>query len=1145
MPENSGTFELVAAELGRALQPIAGRFHDPHHALLFFQELGLQLPEGSLSPSLISALEQVHAAAHELPEMTTALIDAVDDENIGEIISTGVQVAQQVAALLDAFSTIGSQIGSLGAVQGIDPADLSAFAAALPKRLFETVFVDYLEGFRPLPFTILELFGLVEKTRVNEGSSDPSRPEFVRKELRLDRIGQLLESPEQLLRSLYGWGDPTFNADLLVRRMGELLKALGVTVTYRTLPGATPRLGFEVCLVTITSTTGLTPPGLEAIVALNIGNNVTFELPLTPGWVLSLAAEAALGAAAGIRLQPPANLSVVPPSGSAQGQLRAGIASVPTPPATRMVLLGVTGGTGLTVERLGFNLITGFRWDSASGRATGDFGFEGEIRGGKLSISMSGADGFLGQILSGVNVEADFTLGFGWTTSQGVYFTGSSALEIQLPAHISLGPVELDALTLRIGIDGRRFPIGLATNIKAALGPLQAVVEQIGAAVELSFPASGRGLIGPVDLGFAFQPPRGAGLSIDVTVVRGGGYLFFDPERGEYGGALELMFSGFITLNAIGLITTRMPDGSSGFSLLIIISVEFGTGIQLGFGFTLLAVGGLLGLNRTMSLQPLMEGVRTGAIESVMFPRNIVANAPRIISDLRRFFPPEEGKFLIGPMAKLGWGTPPLITVSLGIIIEIPGNIAILGVLRIALPTADAALIILQVNFAGAIEFDKKRLYFFASLFDSRILFMTIEGEMGLLVAWGDDANFVVSVGGFHPRFTPPPLPFPSPRRLAISILNTPVARVRVECYFAVTSNTVQFGARAEVFFGLSILNVKGHFAFDALFQFSPFYFIIEVSASLSVNVFGAGLFSVRIRGSLEGPSDWHIIGHGSISILFWDIDVDFEKRWGERQNTELPPVAIMPLLEAEMNKVDNWLALPPATSNLLVSLRKRPSTEAATLILHPLGVLRVSQRALPLELKLDKVGTQKPSDVNRLTVAVASGGLAKKNDAFEQFAPAQFQDFSDSDKLSKPAFSPERAGLELSAAGADTRSSVMVRRAVRYEEIIIDTNFTRFRRRFHEFFGTLFMFFLNGNAAARCELSHATAKKLQPFDEKITVTTETYTVAFQSNNRAFANDSVSFHSETSARDYFNRKVAEDATLADEIHVIPSFERVA
>ena len=64
-------------------------------------------------------------------------------------------------------------------------------------------------------------------------------------------------------------------------------------------------------------------------------------------------------------------------------------------------------------------------------------------------------------------------------------------------------------------------------------------------------------------------------------------------------------------------------------------------------------------------------------------------------------------------------------------------------------------ILVLQVNFAGAIEVDKQRIYFFAALFDSHVLFITIDGSMGLLVAYGDDANFVVSVGGFHPQFAP------------------------------------------------------------------------------------------------------------------------------------------------------------------------------------------------------------------------------------------------------------------------------------------------------------------------------------------------------------------------------------------------------
>jgi hypothetical protein len=220
------------------------------------------------------------------------------------------------------------------------------------------------------------------------------------------------------------------------------------------------------------------------------------------------------------------------------------------------------------------------------------------------------------------------------------------------------------------------------------------------------------------------------------------------------------------------------------------------------------------------------------------------------------------------------------------------------------------------------------------------------------------------------------------------------------------------------------------------------------------------------------------------------------------------------------------------------------PEAEAA-LMLHPVGVLRVSQRALPLQLKLDKVGSRKPEDVNKVTLAVTGGGLAKKGDAFEQFAPAQYQNFSDADKLSRPPFAREKAGLDLSASGADFRSSHMVRRVVLYEEIIIDSNFKRFQRRFRGFFGSLFEFFQKGSAAARCEVSMANRKKLQPFDDRIVVAAETYTVALQANNKAVAAEAAAFHSEASAREYLNARVAADPALADQIHVIPSFETAA
>jgi hypothetical protein len=119
-------------------------------------------------------------------------------------------------------------------------------------------------------------------------------------------------------------------------------------------------------------------------------------------------------------------------------------------------------------------------------------------------------------------------------------------------------------------------------------------------------------------------------------------------------------------------------------------------------------------------------------------------------------------------------------------------------------------------------------------------------------------------------------------------------------------------------------------------------------------------------------------------------------------------------------------------------------------------------------------------------------------------------------------------------------RSSKMVKRVVRYEEIILDSNFKRFARRFAPFVSSLFDFFLRGNAVSKSELSQAKKKQFQPFDDFVAVVPETFTVAYQADNTSYG--STVFASEASARDYLAGEVAGEPNLADELHVIPGFE---
>ena len=756
------------------------------------------------------------------------------------------------------------------------------------------------------------------------------------------------------------------------------------------------------------------------------------------------------------------------------------------------------------------------------------------------------SDGFLKNILGEDPKSIDLSGLLIWSSKTGIGFEGTAGFTILLPLHLVLGPINIDAIVIEASAGTDSDPkIGLGINLSGTIGPLSFVCEQIGAQLKLK-PAQGdsdSGIFGNLNFDWGFQPPKGLGLSINAGAVIGGGYLFFDFDKQEYAGALELTIAGFISAKAIGLVSTKMPDGSPGFSMLIIITCEFLPPFQLSYGFTLNGVGGLLGLNRTVMLDPLREGVKTGSINNILFPQNVIANAPRIISDLKTIFPVYEGKFLIGPMAKIGWGTPSLITLSLGLIIEIPGNIAILGVLKIALPTEATPLVQIQVAFLGTIDFDKQMLTFDASLYESYILTMTLEGDMAVRLKWGESPDFLITVGGFHPDFTPPPLALPTLRRLAINILSTDIATIRAECYQAITSNTVQFGAHAYLNFDLSACSIKGDIGFDALFQFSPFHFVITASANFDLSAAGIDVMSVHINMSLDGPTPWRAKGTGSVSLLFFDISADFDKTWGNEANTTLPDIQVFPKLVAEFNKKESWSTALANTNNVLVSLRKIAEEEAELLIMHPAGSLVVQQKLIPLTVDIDKVGNQKSSDVRQAKFASANSNgvsLTLKN-VNDSFARAQYQNLSDAEKISLPSFEKMPGGVEISMGDELVKNGSVVRKNVEYELTVIDKAPVKDKSKLHRdtnlFFGQL----LKGNHAAKSRLSKNTYDQLQPFREKIKMSAERYTVAYQSNNKA-VDPGATFENEMNANTFMSELLQNDPGLHNEVHIIPNYE---
>ena len=1139
------TIAVLATEIGSALEPVGSALRSPQSFSAFMERLGWNF--NAVPPalnSLTAPAEQISAILQD-GEVSTAEIP---------------RLLAAVTGFITAVNAVASQpAGSFPA--GLD---VAAFKNEFPRQLIDYLVVDYLLRRQPGWGHLLKLAGVL---RLEEVAASASRPAFTRYSMAWEDLGRFFSDPTLVLRNAYQWGQADFRDFALIGNTADVLDGWHIDYRFATVdpaifnnltagasnpdnvfPDALRVPFFEQAISGFGAEVGLellilpqTAAELPGFAILPYAHgNFQEEISLTSEVFVQVRSDADFAGGIAIIIRPnrPVDLAV----GFGGGAPTSMLASVALglvwrrPAGTEIVLIGSPTGSRLRVGSVAFR--TGARIGSAGRK---DLFLETEWTGAGIVIQAAPgeADSFLSSLLPADGIHADFNFTLGISTSQGVYFAGSGGLEISLPAHLQIGPIEIQSALLSVRPAAGAIPITLGATIKGDLGPLKAVVENIGLVANFTFPPNNQGNLGPADLRLQFKPPNGLGLSIDAGAVKGGGYLYFDFEKGEYAGALELTVSNFLSLKAIGLINTKMPGGQPGFSLLVIITAEFNPGFQLGFGFTLLGVGGLLGLNRVMLLDPLVQGVRTGAVNSILFPTNVVANAPRIISDLRAIFPPQEGIFLIGPMAKIGWGTPTLISLSLGVIIEIPGNVVILGRLRAALPTDEAAVLVLQVTFIGALEFDKRRIWFFASLYESRVLFITLEGEMGLLMDFSDNPNFVLSVGGFHPRFTAPPLPFPSPARLTLSIINESWARLRAETYFAVTSNSVQMGCRAEAFFGFDAFSVEGYLSFDALLRFSPFYLIVEVSTGFSVKVFGVGVWGVHLRGSLEGPTPWHIRGSAEIEILFFSFAVDVDVTFGERRAETLPPIEVLPKLRAEFEKLESWRATLPAAGQLFVSLRELNSAD--TLVLHPVGTLQISQRFAPLNLPLDKIGNQKPSDIKKASVAVTTSALAVKGPTKEKFAAAQYREMDDAAKLSAPAYEPLESGVEVGAAGQPWATGTLAQRNVRYEMIIIDTAFERFRIPFFKFWDGLFTHFRAGAAVSRSAVSLATEKRMQPFADKVAVGEEQYSVAFQKDNRAYT-ETATFTSYAEAQAHLAEALRLDPTLSEEIHVIPLAE---
>src|SRR4029079_15465603 len=101
---------------------------------------------------------------------------------------------------------------------------------------------------------------------------------------------------------------------------------------------------------------------------------------------------------------------------------------------------------------------------------------------------------------------------------------------------------------------------------------------------------------------------------------------------------------------------------------------------------------------------------------------------------------------------------------------------------------------------------------------------------------------------------------------------------------------------------------------------------------------------------------------------------------------------------------------------------RSASSRAEDAVLLHPQGTLTVRQSAIPLNLTrdLDRVGSSVPAGERRFAITRAAIGpvVATTASVQEMFAPGQFFDMSDDDKLAAPSYEAMDAGVEFGDGG-------------------------------------------------------------------------------------------------------------------------------
>ena len=663
-------------------------------------------------------------------------------------------------------------------------------------------------------------------------------------------------------------------------------------------------------------------------------------------------------------------------------------------------------------------------------------GYVGAVQDALISLHLDDV-AFVKEVLKD-DIELGFDTYLWYDYHKGFDFGGDVRLHLVYDLnHKKIGPVTIDSFSVDAGTvkdqKGKAaLTIGTTFEVDFA-GALVIAVENLGIGFVLKY-KDDEGKFGDFDLDASLKYPSGFGISIDAEVVKGGGLISFVEETGEFFGIFNLDILKKVSVLAYLLCDPGTAEGHF-FSLVVLLSAHFTPGIPLGMGFSLTAVGGTLGLNRSISREAVQNGVRTGSLGQVFFAQGVENHLAEMRTTVASYFPSKKDQFFFGILAQISYE--PVLKCDFGLLLQMPHPLEIIIVGALQVKAAEGVLCI-NSYFAGGINFSEG-LWFDSSLVDSQIAGISISGDSAFRLNWGGTKGFLLSIGGFHPAYKPEEgLHVGEMKRLAMRLDYSKV-KFSFETYLAVTSNTFQIGARFDVQIGWKQFGIVGYTGFDALFQFNPFYFLFNAYAYAHVVVGQTELLHITVDLDVQGPAPWIVAAEAHFRFLGLPIDVDFHLTWGKK-TPALPDkqVEVFPLLVKEWENAGNWTVdNGDLTGRTPVALFNH---ETEDLVIQPEGSLTFNQSAIPFYTrgvfeKMDLCNDAVPSDYDRLEIILVNGNSSIVN-AVNDFAPSLYRNLSIKEKLKSESYVKYNSGFTLNEkeTRASTGTQMVLTREVQFE---------------------------------------------------------------------------------------------------------------